>query len=75
MQALYSGISYVYSEASRATQPVISTLASMMPTIGHEEAAVKESLSTCLHEMEAVSGVGNASLHEKQQRLLEKKRQ
>ncbi len=55
MQALYSGISYAYSEASRATQPVISTLASMMPTIGHEEAAVKESLSTCLHEMEAVS--------------------
>ena len=55
MQALYSGISYAYSEASRATQPVISTLASMMPTIGHEEAAVKKSLSTCLHEMEAVS--------------------
>lgn len=55
MQAIYSGISYAYSEASRATQPVISTLASMMPAIGHEEAAVKESLSTCLHEMEAVS--------------------
>jgi hypothetical protein len=55
MQALYSGISYAYSEASRATQPVISTLASMMPTIGHEEAAVKKSLRTCLHEMEAVS--------------------
>ena len=53
MQALYSGISYAYSEASRATQPVISTLASMMPDIGPEEAAVKKSLSTCLHEMEA----------------------
>jgi hypothetical protein len=26
-----------------------------MPSIGHEEAAVKESLSTCLHEMEALS--------------------
>ena len=55
MQALYSGISYVYNEASRATQPIISTLASVMPSIGHEEDAVKESLSTCLHEMEAVS--------------------
>jgi len=55
MQALYSGISNAYSEASRATQPVISTLSWMMPTNGHEEAAVKESLSNCLHEMEAVS--------------------
>jgi hypothetical protein len=53
MQALYSGISYAYNEASRASQPVISTLASMMPAIGHEEEAVKESLSTCLHKMEA----------------------
>ncbi len=59
MQALYSGISYAYSEASRATQPVISTPASMMPTIGHEEAAVKESLSSCLHEMEAVSAANS----------------
>ncbi len=39
MHALYSGISYAYSEASRASQPVISTLALMMPTIGHKEAA------------------------------------
>ncbi len=55
MEALYSGISYVYNEASRATQPVISTLASMVPVIGYEEDAVKKSLSSCLHEMEAVS--------------------
>lgn len=55
MQPIYSGISYVYSEASRVTQPIISTLASALPTIGHEEETVKKSLSTCLQQMEAVS--------------------
>lgn len=63
MQALYSGISNIYSVASRATQPIVSTLASMMPAIGHEEAAVKESLSTCLHKMETKTASTTTALN------------
>lgn len=55
MQAVYSSFTYISSAASRATQPIVSTLASMMPAIAHEEASIKKSLSTCLHKMEAVS--------------------
>lgn len=55
MQAFYSGFSYISSEVRRATQPIIETLAPILPTFGFGEAEVKQSLGTCLHQMEAVS--------------------
>ena len=55
MQALYSGFSYIGSEARRATKPIVETLAPIVPTFGCGEAAVKQSISSCIHEMEAVS--------------------
>lgn len=53
MQALYSGFSYALSEAKRATKPVIETLTPILPTFGYGEAAVKQSVSSCIHEMES----------------------
>lgn len=53
MDALYSGFSYASSELRRAAKPVIDTLAPILPTFGCGEAAVKQSVSSCIHEMEA----------------------
>lgn len=60
MNALYSGFSYAASglsyganELRRAAQPAIDTLAPILPTFGCGEAAVKQSVGSCIHEMEA----------------------
>ena len=53
MQAFYSGFSYISSEARRAAKPVIETLTPILPTFGCDEAAVKQSINSCIHEMEA----------------------
>lgn len=58
MQALNSSFTYVSSAARRTTQPIIDTLAHIIPTFSCGEAEVKQSLGNCIHEMEAraVSG-------------------
>ncbi len=53
MQALHSSFTYASSEVRRTTQPIIDTLAPIIPTFGCGEAEVKQSLSNCIHEMEA----------------------
>ena len=53
MQALSSGLSYAFSEARRAAKPVIESLAPILPTFGYGEAAVKQSVSNCIHKMES----------------------
>lgn len=53
MDALYSGFTYASNELRRAAKPVIDTLAPVLPTFGCGEAAVKQSVSSCIHEMEA----------------------
>jgi len=53
MQALHSSAVYVLNEVRRTTQPIIDTLAPIIPTFGCGEAEVKQSLSNCIHEMEA----------------------
>lgn len=59
MQALNSGISYFHSEARRVVKPVIETLTPILPTFGYGEAAVKQSISSCIHEMESRAFEGN----------------
>ena len=55
MDALYSGFSYASNEIRRAAKPVIDTLAPVLPTFGFGAVAVKQSVSSCIHEMEAAA--------------------
>lgn len=59
MQALNSSFTYVSSAARRTTQPIIDTLAHIIPTFGCGEAEVKQSLDNCIHEMEAAAISGH----------------
>ncbi len=53
MQSVHSSFTFISSEARRTTQPIIDTLAPIIPTFGCGEAEVKQSLGNCIHEMEA----------------------
>lgn len=53
MDALYAKFSYASNEIRRAAQPVINTLAPMLPTFGCGEADVKQSVSNCINKIEA----------------------
>jgi hypothetical protein len=55
MQAPSSGLSYALSEAKRAAKPVIETLTPIFPTFGYGEAAVRQSIGSCINEMEATA--------------------
>ena len=59
MQSVHSSFSYISSEARRSTQPIIDTLAPIIPTFGCGEVEVKQSLSSCIHEMEAAAISGH----------------
>lgn len=63
MQALHSGLAYVCSEARRAAKPVVQTLTPILPTFGFGEGAVKQSISSCIHEMEANAFQENQGRH------------
>ena len=53
MDALYSGFSYASNEVRRSAQPVVDVLAPVLPTFGCGEAAVKQSASKLIHELES----------------------
>ena len=61
MQALHSSAIYVLNEVRRTTQPIIDTLAPIVPTFGCGQADVKESLHDCFHEMEGKAIEDNQS--------------
>jgi len=52
MQAIYSGFSYIGSEARRATKPIIEDLAPIISTSDHDEPKIKQSLGKLINEIE-----------------------
>ncbi len=66
MDALRSGFSYASNELRHAAKPAIDTLAPILPTFGCGEAAVKQSVGSCIHEMEAA---GIAVHHEQKHHM------